>query len=44
MRKINYSTQYLELIENISKLDQSKVIQLQKKLGLINNTDVEDNE
>ncbi|MFV0328448.1 MAG: PIN-like domain-containing protein [Dysgonomonas sp.] len=44
MQKINYSTQYLELIENISKLDQSKVIQLQKKLGLINNTDVEDNE
>lgn len=44
MEKINYNTQYLELMKNIYELDQSKVLQLQKKLGLINKRSAEDDE
>lgn len=44
MERINYNTQYLELMKNISELDQSKVLQLQKKLGLINKRNTEDDE
>lgn len=44
MEKINYNTQYLELMKNISELDQSKVLQLQKKLELINKRNTEDDE
>ena len=44
MDKFNYNTQYLELIKSISELDQSKVLQLQKKLGMINKHNAEDDE
>lgn len=44
MEKLNYNTRYLELINNISKLNQSEVLQLQKKLGLINSRNVEGDE
>lgn len=44
MEQFIYNTRHFEVIKNLSKQNQSEVLQLQKKLGLIDNRNVEEDD